>query len=130
MRQLKKILHVEDEDDIRLLTKIVLESIGGFEVESCNSGQAALEKVREFAPDLLILDVRMPEMDGPMTLEALRTLPENAVTPVIFMTAKAQHQEVQRLLELGAIDIISKPYDPQTLSAGIQTKWNTICHAA
>ncbi len=130
MRQLKKILHVEDEDDIRLLTKIVLESIGGFEVESCASGQAALEIVREFAPDLLILDVMMPEMDGPMTLEALRTLPENAVTPVIFMTAKAQYQEVQRLLELGAIDIITKPYDPQKLSAEIQTKWNTFCHAA
>jgi CheY-like chemotaxis protein len=129
MRPLKKILHVEDEDDIRLLTKIVLESIGGFEVESCSSGQVALEKVRNFEPDLLILDVMMPEMDGPMTLEALRESQESAEIPVIFMTAKAQEQELQRLLGLGAIDIITKPYDPQTLSAQIQTKWNKFCHA-
>ena len=123
MASLKKILHVEDEDDIRQITKLVLESIGGFEVESCSSGPAALEKVRDFMPDLMILDVMMPEMDGPMTLEALRKLPDFAAIPVIFMTAKAQPQELEQLIDLGAIDIIAKPYDPQTLSEQLHTVW-------
>lgn len=129
MGALKKILHVEDEDDIRLLTKMILESIGGYDVESCASGQAAIETSRKFSPDLLILDVMMPEMDGPMTLEAIRQTPECAATPVIFMTAKTQDEEVQRLLNLGAIDIITKPFDPQTLSNQIQAKWNRFCDA-
>ena len=129
MGALKKILHVEDEDDIRLLTRMILESVGGYEVESCASGRAAVETSRKFLPDLLILDVMMPEMDGPMTLEAIRQTPECATTPVIFMTAKTQDEEIQRLLSLGAIDIITKPFDPQTLSEQIQTKWNRFFRA-
>jgi len=128
MAALNKILHVEDEDDIRQITKLVLESIGGFEVESCSSGQVALEKVQDYAPDLIILDVMMPEMDGPMTLEALRKLSTSAAIPVIFMTAKAQPHECERLMNLGAIDIITKPYDPQTLPEQLQTTWARHCN--
>jgi len=129
MALLKKILHVEDEDDIRQITKLVLESIGGFEVESCSSGHAALEKVQDFAPDLIILDVMMPEMDGPMTLEALRKLSTSAAIPVIFMTAQAQPHERERLMNLGSIGIITKPYDPQALPEQLQTTWARHCNA-
>jgi CheY-like chemotaxis protein len=129
MAALNKILHVEDEDDIRQITKLVLESIGGFEVESCSSGHAALEKVQDFAPDLIILDVMMPEMDGPMTLEALRNLSTAAAIPVIFMTAQAQPHERERLMNLGAIGIITKPYDPQALPEQLQTTWARHCNA-
>ena len=124
MTSLKKILHVEDEDDIREITKLVLESIGGFEVVSCSSGQAALEKVRDFMPDLIVLDVMMPGMDGPATLAALRHLAASADIPVIFMTAQSRPQECEQLMDLGAMGIITKPYDPQTLPEQLHTVWN------
>lgn len=123
MAPLRKILHVEDDDDIRNITKIVLQSVGEFEVESCSSGQAALEKARDFVPDLIILDMMMPEMDGPMTFEALRKLPDFAAIPVIFLTAQAQPVVLERLMDLGAIDVIAKPYDPQTLPEQLRNTW-------
>ena len=129
MATLKKILHVEDEDDIRQITKLVLESIGGFEVESCSSGRDALAKVQEFPPDLIVLDVMMPEMDGPSTLEALRKLSTSTAIPVIFMTAQAQPHERERLMNLGAIGIITKPYDPQALPEKLQATWARHCNA-
>ena len=129
MAPLKRILHVDDEDDIRQITKLVLESIGGFDVESCTSGRDALAKVQGFPPDLIILDVMMPEMDGPSTLEALRKLPVCAAIPVIFMTAKAQPRDLDRFIGLGAIGIITKPYDPQALPEQLQSAWARHCDA-
>lgn len=123
MSPLKKILHVEDEDDIRQITKLVLEAIGGFEVISCSSGEAALEKVRDFMPDLILLDVMMPGMDGPATLAALRQSAASAEIPIIFMTAKSQPHECERFMDLGAMGIITKPYDPQTLPEQLHTVW-------
>ena len=124
MAELKKILHVEDEPDIREIALLALETVGGFSVESCGSGDEALEKPPGFMPDLFLMDIMMPGMDGPATLVELRKMPEFADTPVIFMTAKAQAQEVVRFKELGAIDVITKPFDPITLSDQIRKIWD------
>ncbi|HJV27490.1 MAG TPA: response regulator [Aromatoleum sp.] len=124
MKNLKKILYVEDEPDIRLIAVMALETLGGFTLESCESGREAVAKAPEFSPDLLLLDVMMPGMDGPTTLLALRDLPGLADTPAVFMTAKVQSQEIDEYLELGAVDVIAKPFDPMTLAARIEDIWH------
>jgi two-component system, OmpR family, response regulator len=121
---LNRILYVEDEPDIQAIAKIALESIGGFTVEACSSGQQAISVAESFRPDLILLDVMMPDMDGPSTLQALRKIQQTATTPVIFMTAKVQSQEITSYKKMGAIDIIPKPFDPMTLSQTINTLWN------
>lgn len=121
---LQRILMVEDEADIQVVASLALEAVGGFEVEVCSSGAEAIERAPQFAPDLLLLDVMMPEMDGPSTLQALRQLPQTAHTPVVFMTAKVQPQEVAYYKELGAVGVVSKPFDPMTLAATINDIWN------
>ena len=120
-----KVLCVEDEADIRVITKLALEA-GEFEVETCASGTEAIEKVGSFRPDLILLDVMMPGMDGPATLKALReALPEMQV-PVIFMTAKASASEVIRYKSLGAVDVIVKPFDPMTLASTVKATWEDV----
>ena len=121
---LSKILHVEDEPDIQDVAKIALEAVGGFTVESCGSGQEALERAPAFMPDLILLDVMMPGMDGPETMRALRRLPGFDNTPVVFMTAKVMEKDVQRFKEMGAIDVIGKPFDPMTLADDIRRIWD------
>ncbi len=122
--QLSRILYVEDEPDIQTVALMALESIGGFTVRACSSGQEAIEATPGFAPDLVILDVMMPGMDGPATMEALRKLPATADVDIIFMTAKVQSHEVERYLALGAVDVIAKPFDPMTLAAQVQAVWD------
>ncbi len=123
---LMRILYVEDDEDIRTICKFALETIGGFAVADCGSGAEALERAPGWAPQLLLLDVMMPAMDGPMTLAGLRDLPGTAATPVVFMTAKVQPQEVQRYREMGAVDVISKPFEPMTLSDTIRAIWDRL----
>jgi two-component system, OmpR family, response regulator len=122
-RPLKKILHVEDEPDIRAIAKLALEAFGGFEVDSCESGADALARMPAFQPDLVLLDVMMPGMDGPMTLEAIRKLPGFAAVPAVFMTAKAQPHEIDKLKASGAIDVVIKPFDPEALCSQIADIW-------
>lgn len=121
---LKRLLFVEDEPDIQVVARLALEAIGGFQVEICSSGREALEKAPGFGPDLILLDVMMPGMDGPTTLGALREQPQTTTTPVIFMTAKVQPYEVAEYKRLGALDVIAKPFDPMQLSANINAIWN------
>ena len=121
MNQPKRILYVEDEADIRVIAEIALEVVGGFTVTSCASGQDALVAAERARPDLLLLDMMMPGMDGLSTLEALRALPGTANTPVIFMTAKVQAPEVAHYLSVGALDVISKPFDPMALAQQIRS---------
>ena len=121
---LNSILMVEDEPDIQTIAKLSLESVGGFNVEICSSGQEAVDKAARVDPDLILLDVMMPGMDGPTTLQELKKIPELSGTPVIFMTAKVQPQEVRQYKELGAIDVIAKPFDPMTLSDNIRSIWD------
>lgn len=112
---LERVMHVEDDESIRLVVEIALVDVAGFELLSCDSGQSALEQVEAFAPQLILLDVMMPQMDGLQTLEALRQLPSLAKVPVVFMTAKIQQTEKQRYLDAGAISVIEKPFEPMEL---------------
>lgn len=122
---LQRILYVEDDVDIRTVSKLALEAVGGFEVEVAASGDEALVRAREFVPDLLLLDVMMPGMDGPTTLRALRTLPELEAVPAIFMTARALPGEVAALKAEGAVGVITKPFDPMTLADQLRVLWES-----
>lgn len=124
MKPLEKILHIEDEVDIQEVTRLALEEVGGFTVQSCSSGPEAIKITPDFMPDLILLDVMMPGMDGPTTLQELRKLSETKVTPVIFMTAKIMQTEVDNYEKLGAIGLISKPFDPLELPDRLRTIWN------
>jgi CheY-like chemotaxis protein len=121
--RLSRILYVDDEPDIREVTRIALEVVGGFEVETCESGEAALLKAQDCRPDLILLDVMMPGMDGPETLKALRAIAALARVPVVFFTAKAQRSEIAELLALGAIDVLGKPFDPMTIGQALNAIW-------
>lgn len=122
-QELERILYVEDEADIRAVAQLALETVGGFSLVVCGSGREALKAAPEFEPDLLLLDVMMPEMDGPSTLRELRKLDVTADTPAIFMTAKVQPNEVRQYKEIGALDVIAKPFDPMGLAAEIKRIW-------
>ena len=121
MAVIDKILYVEDEPDIQTIAQIALSDIGGFTIETCSSGIEAIQKAEAFKPDLILLDVMMPEMDGPETLSKLKQLKNTATTPVIFMTAKVQPQEIEYYKSLGAVDVISKPFDPINLATHIRS---------
>jgi len=125
--KLTRVLYVEDELDIQTVARLALEALGGFTVEICGSGNDALQRAPAFQPQLILLDVMMPGMDGPTTLGKLRVLPQFAATPVIFMTAKVQPSEVAGYKALGAVDVIPKPFDPMTLSSQVQEIWER-CH--
>lgn len=120
---LQRILYVEDEPDISQIAKLALESIGGFTVEACDNGVQALERGPAFGPQLILLDVMMPEMDGPTTMQKLRALDGMADIPVVFMTAKVQPNEVESYKQLGAVDVIAKPFDPMGLAEQIRAIW-------
>lgn len=122
--QLNRILMVEDEPDIQTIAKLALESAGGFTVEICSSGSEAIEKAPAFEPDLILLDVMMPGMDGPTTLNELRSIKQFSLTPVIFMTAKVQPHEIEGYKNLGAMGVIAKPFDPIQLSNTIREIWS------
>lgn len=123
MAELKKILYVEDEPDIQMIARVALENVGGFELLVCSSGAEAVEKAAAFAPDMFLLDVMMPGMDGPTTLAELRKIPQLANTPVMFMTAKVQPQEVEFLKSLNVAEVIAKPFDPMGLANNIRESW-------
>lgn len=114
--EIRKILLVDDEADIRKVANISLAKVGKFEVILAESGAEGLEKAAAEKPDLIILDMMMPEMDGLTTFSRLRENDSTKEIPVIFMTAKTQASEKQHYLDCGAIGVISKPFDPMTLS--------------
>ncbi len=121
---LHQILMIEDDVDIRDIAQLALESMGGYQVHAFASGEEALRHVPELAPDLVLLDVMMPGLDGPATLAKLRELPTCAATPVIFMTARASASERKGYLELGAIEVIKKPFDALTLATTVKEIWD------
>ncbi|MGI9412720.1 MAG: response regulator [Hyphomicrobiales bacterium] len=124
MKPLVRIMFIDDDADIRTVGLIALETVGGFTVQPCGSGREALESVAAFNPDLILLDVMMPDMDGPATLRALRALPEASEVPVVFFTAKTQRGDIDKLADLGALGVLAKPFDPMTLAAEIGGLWD------
>lgn len=112
-----RILHVDDEADIREVAVMSLELDDALEVRTAASGDEALATAFAWIPDLILLDVMMPGMDGPETLARLRSDERTVSVPVVFVTARTQSSDVERFLALGAIGVIAKPFDPMTLAA-------------
>jgi len=121
---LRRILLVEDDHDIQIVACLALRDLAGFEVEVCASGPEALALAPDWRPDLVLLDVMMPGLDGPGTLAALRRHPSLSSTPVIFMTARAQPNELAEYRKLGALDVIVKPFDPMVLGDEVRRIWD------
>lgn len=115
-----RVLLVDDDPDIRKIGALSLVAVGGFLVEVAESGAEAIAKGAEQAPDLILLDIMMPGMDGVATLAELRKLPGLAGTPVVFFTARVQRAEVEELVALGAMGVIGKPFDPMTLASQVR----------
>jgi len=115
----KHILLIDDEDDIREVTAVSLETVAGWQVSSAASGSAGLELAKKALPDAILLDVMMPEQDGPATLRLLRSDEVTAQIPVIFLTAKAQSIEQEHLQAIGAAGTLAKPFNPLTLASQI-----------
>ena len=121
---LQRILYAEDEPLIQAVAKLALEKVGGFEVLICGSGADALAQVKAFAPDLILLDVVMPGMDGPTTFHHLRADADTAAIPIVFLTANVQKSEVDHYLALGAMDVLAKPFNPMTLATQVREVWS------
>jgi CheY-like chemotaxis protein len=122
-RPLRSVLYVDDEPDIREVVHLALSLAAGLEIETCDSGEKALAHMTKERPDLVLLDVMMPGMDGPTTLGKMRADAMLGHIPVIFMTAKAMPQEVARFREMGAIGVIPKPFDPMLLARQVFALW-------
>jgi len=120
---LEKILYVEDDPDIQEVAKMALEMLGGYTLQVCSSGGEALSVGDAFQPDLILLDVMMPGLDGPSTLKELRKLSGLDKTPAVFITAKVMASDVASYKAFGAVDVISKPFDPMELSTRIGEIW-------
>ena len=118
-----RVLYVEDEADIRTIAKAAMESIGGLNVKACESGSEALAAAKAFDPEIIVLDVMMPGMTGPETFTRLREIDGFAKKPIVFMTAKVQRDEISDYFRLGAVGVISKPFDVVTLSDQIKSYW-------
>lgn len=124
MEKLNRVMCIEDDPDIRLILDFSLGRLGGYSVCLCASGQEALDKVDNFRPQLVLLDVMMPEMSGPQTLIKLRELACMQGVPIVFLTAKAMQDEVEELLTCAATGIIVKPFDPVALPDNIRIYWD------
>lgn len=115
-----RVLHVDDEPDIREIVELSLGLDADLVTRTCASGQEALTVAALWLPDLIVLDVMMPVMDGPTTLARLRENPDTAAIPIVFMTACAQSRELDLFRSLGAAGLVLKPFDPLTLAASIR----------
>lgn len=123
MSELRRVMCVEDDADIRMILELSLATVGGYEVRCCAGGRAALQEAPGFRPDLILLDVMMPDLTGPETLLALRNLPCMQGVPLVFMTAKAMPDELEQLLAHGVTGLIVKPFDALTLPNDIRPYW-------
>lgn len=111
-----QILIIDDEDDIREVAQMGLELVSGWRVETADSGLEGASRAAADVPDAILLDVMMPDVDGPATLKLLRSDPATASIPVVFLTARAQASDVDWLTGLGADGVLAKPFDPVTLA--------------
>jgi CheY-like chemotaxis protein len=110
------VLIVDDEDAIREIARLSMEAVGGHQVATASSGLEALDKLIADPPDAVLLDVMMPELDGPSTVSRMQADPRTRDIRVILLTAKVQSTEVARFHELAGVDgVIAKPFDPMAL---------------
>jgi CheY-like chemotaxis protein len=115
----RTILLVDDEDDIREVAQLSLEMTTAWQVRTAASGAEALRLAAADPPDAILLDVMMPEMDGPATARALRASPATAEIPIILLTAKVQAADRRRFDDLGVAGVLGKPFDPMTLAGEV-----------
>lgn len=125
-KPLTKLLIVDDDQDLLTVAKYSLASLQGVEVRCVASGEAAMEEALSFLPDLILLDYRMPKMDGLATLKAMRALTKLAAIPIVFFTASALKEDFAKFLKEGAVAIISKPFDALALPTLIRDIWAKI----
>lgn len=118
-KKIESVLLVDDDANIRLIVEISLQGLTDWSIRQASSGMKALELMNEKCPDLVLLDVMMPEMDGITMLERIKERFASRMPLVIFMTAKVQRQELERYKSLGAAGVIMKPFDPMTLAQQI-----------
>lgn len=119
-----KILIIDDESDIRRIARLALSKVGKMDVVDASNGQEGLEKAETEQPDVILLDVMMPSMDGPSTLANLQNNPATNNIPVVFLTAKAMPSELERLRCLGVKGVLTKPFDPMILATQIKDLLN------
>ncbi|MBK9201344.1 MAG: response regulator [Candidatus Obscuribacter sp.] len=124
MMQIERIMLIDDDASIRKIAAVTLERVGKWQVKTADGGLSGLAMAAEFKPDVILLDVMMPGMDGPATYKLLKEDPAVTNTPVIFMTAKVQGQELESYSQLGVQGVISKPFNPLTLPAEIEALVN------
>ena len=110
-----KVLVIDDEPDIRKIAKLSLSRVGGMQVVEAASGPDGVRLAEAERPDAILLDVMMPGMDGPATLAMLKAGEATSKIPVLFLTAKAMSSELERLKALGAVAVLTKPFDPMKL---------------
>lgn len=122
---LKTILHVDDDPDIRVIIKMALEIVGSFDVLQFSSGAETLAVAEQLRPELMLLDVMMPDMSGQELWRELTKYDWLKDVPVIFLTAKAEDHFSDELLSQGAMSVITKPVDPMVLSEQIEKLWRT-----
>ena len=127
---LKRVLQIDDDEDILAVGQAALEGYGGFEVRIAQSGGAALEVARDFGPQLILLDWMMPGMDGLATLHALQASPDLARVPVVYLTAAVSPELREAALAAGALDVLIKPFVPRQLVADLNRIWARHKHAA
>jgi two-component system OmpR family response regulator len=127
---LVRVMYVDDEPHLRALAEVSLAKVGRFATLVCGSGQEALDHAPTFKPDMILLDVMMPEMDGIRTLQELRKLSDVAAVPIVFVTAKAQPSEIQRYHAVGAADVITKPFSPIELPGRLRAIWAALGEGA
>lgn len=123
LRGLKKLLIVDDDADILTISQYALKEDKSLEVRVASSGEEALNIAKSFQPDLILLDIMMPKMDGITTLKHLRSRPETQKTPIAFFTAKVTEDEISSYVQYGVIDVLIKPFDPMKFSSSIQAIW-------
>ena len=123
MRPLQRILHVEDVPSIQVVTRIALEKLGGFQVLSCASGQDALDQAQQFVPDMILLDVMLPQMSGLELLRQLALQIDLHQTPVVLLTGQQEPADLAELKRLGVRRLLQKPFDPLQLAAQLNEIW-------
>jgi len=127
MSTLKKIIYIDDQMDVLLMAEYALTEIGGYDALMCEGGAEALSRIEDYKPDLILIDLMMPDLDGPETMSKIRKIPLCKTTPAIFITAKIVPPEVTELMthDSAVIALIHKPFDPDEISQIVQSLWDS-----
>ena len=123
---LNRICYVEDDEDIQRIVRMSLERIGKMTVQVVSNPTQAIDAMKTFGPDMVMLDWMMPEMDGPTLYRKMKTEPAVASLPVVFITAKAAQRDLDELIGLGAAGTISKPFSPKDLPDQLRAIWTKL----